>query len=125
MWRFIRQLPLKKEAIMPTQFGSIGPIGSYQINIPQANVPTTSHHSGPPTVRKGSQGLQVAYCQNLLNARMPFPAVLWVDGIFGQKTDQRVRQFQTTRRLTVDGIVGPQTLAALEMGPPPIRKRPV
>ncbi|MEW8348030.1 MAG: peptidoglycan-binding domain-containing protein [Candidatus Thiodiazotropha taylori] len=44
--------------------------------------------------------------------------------MFGPKTDSRVKQYQASRRLVVDGIVGPMTLASLEAGPPPIRKRP-
>lgn len=80
---------------------------------------------GTPTVRQGSQGLQVAYVQNLLNARCVGQKPLWVDGIFGPNTNQRVRHFQASKRLVVDGIVGPMTLAALEAGPPPIKRRPV
>lgn len=78
----------------------------------------------PPTIKRGSRGPYVAYCQNLLNARLPAQSPLWVDGIFGPKTEARVRQYQTVKRLLVDGIVGPQTWAALETGPPPIKKRP-
>ncbi len=87
---------------------------------------TTTPNSpfGPPTISMGSQGLYVAYCQNLLNVRISQSPVLWVDGIFGTLTNQRVRQFQTMRMLEVDGIVGPQTWAALEAGPPPIKRRP-
>lgn len=36
-----------------------------------------------------------------------------IDGIFGYKTYKAVRLFQYKNGLTVDGIVGPQTLAAL------------
>lgn len=36
-----------------------------------------------------------------------------VDGIFGYQTYQAVRWFQAKNGLTVDGIVGPETLAAL------------
>jgi peptidoglycan hydrolase-like protein with peptidoglycan-binding domain len=73
--------------------------------------------------QRGTSGLAVAHVQNLLNARMP-PPPLWVDGIFGPKTNSRVKQYQASRRLVVDGVVGPMTLASLEAGPPTIRKRP-
>ena len=71
----------------------------------------------------GTYGLAVVYVQNLLNTRMP-SLPLWVDGIFGPKTDSRVRQYQASRRLAVDGIVGPMTLTSLEAGPPSVQKRP-
>lgn len=77
-----------------------------------------------PTIKRGSTGLHVAYCQNLLNHRPPIHQLLWVDGIFGPKTDARVRQYQSTKQLGADGIVGPLTWAALEAGPPPIKRRP-
>ena len=79
---------------------------------------------GLPTIRKGSQGLNVAYCQNLLNSRLSSTTPLWVDGIFGTSTDARVRKFQGMKRLVADGVVGPLTWATLEAGPPVIRKRP-
>lgn len=78
---------------------------------------------GLPTIKLHSTGLSVAYCQNLLNARIP-GMVLWVDGIFGLKTHAAVRRFQMMRQLGVDGVVGPMTWGALEAGPPPIKKRP-
>ena len=37
-----------------------------------------------------------------------------IDGIFGPKTEQAVRQFQMNNGLLVDGVVGEQTFAALE-----------
>ena len=80
--------------------------------------------AGLPTIRMGSQGPFVSYCQNLLNARLIVQPPLWVDGIFGPKTDAKVRQFQIMKMLDVDGVVGPITWAALEAGPPPIKKRP-
>ncbi len=77
----------------------------------------------PPTIRFGSSGLYVAYCQNLLNTRLSGNSC-WVDGIFGSETDHKVRQFQNSKGLAAEGVVGPETWAALETGPPPIRCRP-
>ncbi len=36
-----------------------------------------------------------------------------IDGIYGPKTREAVMLFQASRNLIVDGIIGPQTLAAL------------
>ncbi|PVV06203.1 MAG: hypothetical protein B6D77_16405 [gamma proteobacterium symbiont of Ctena orbiculata] len=82
----------------------------------------SQHYGRKKYPQSGTSGLAVAYVQNLLNARMP-PTPLWVDGIFGPKTDSRLKQYQVRRRLVVDGIVGPMTLASLEAGPPSIQKR--
>ena len=35
------------------------------------------------------------------------------DGIFGEKTEQNIRNFQKTRGLPADGIVGEKTWSAL------------
>ena len=59
-------------------------------------------------------GNGVDMVQVALNHQSPtqLPA-LKVDGIFGQKTDAKVREFQKNRRLSVDGIVGPDTKRTL------------
>lgn len=36
-----------------------------------------------------------------------------IDGIFGPLTNEAVRRFQADQRIAVDGIVGPETIAAL------------
>ena len=41
-----------------------------------------------------------------------------MDGIFGPKTEAAVKSFQRGKGLTVDGIVGPRTWAALPDGGP-------
>lgn len=71
--------------------------------------------TGKRTLRRGMSGLDVARCQNLLNSWMVAPErVLWVDGMFGQKTHTAVCNFQRRVRIQVDGVVGPQTWAMLE-----------
>ncbi|WP_327596742.1 peptidoglycan-binding domain-containing protein [Streptomyces chartreusis] len=63
------------------------------------------------TISRGSSGAAVTHAQCLLN--------YWgydvgsVDGIFGSRTENQVRNFQRDRRLSVDGIVGANTWAEL------------
>lgn len=67
------------------------------------------------TIKKGSRGDAVATLQRMLN--------LLPDGIFGAITDEAVRDFQKSNNLSVDGIVGPKTWAALGIEPIPITRR--
>ncbi|MEH1837561.1 MAG: peptidoglycan-binding protein [Nostoc sp.] len=54
----------------------------------------------------GSRGLLVRDVQTALGN-------LRVDGIYGQETVNRVRSFQASKGLLVDGVVGPETRLAL------------
>ena len=54
----------------------------------------------------GSKGLLVRDVQTALGN-------LTVDGIYGQETVSRVRSFQASKGLLVDGVVGPETRSAL------------
>ncbi|BAB05014.1 peptidoglycan-binding protein [Halalkalibacterium halodurans] len=58
-------------------------------------------------LRVGSRGEEVKIVQNQLN-RLGFN-VGTADGIFGSGTEQGVKDFQTSRNLQVDGIVGQET----------------
>ena len=58
----------------------------------------------------GSSGDEVKTLQELLNSS---GYNLAVDGQFGQKTQQAVKDYQTKNNLTVDGIVGDKTWGAL------------
>lgn len=77
----------------------------------------------PKTVSFGSQGADVKTLQNKLNQIPPsqLPPLV-ADGIFGQKTLARVKEFQTKNNLVADGIVGPKTweklLAQKQVIPP-------
>lgn len=61
------------------------------------------------TVKLGSKGEDVKTLQAALNKANS----ITVDGHFGAKTEQAVKDFQKAKGLTADGIVGPKTWAAL------------
>ena len=61
--------------------------------------------------RLGSRGELVKQIQKALCGAGHHVGV--IDGIFGVMTEEAVRNFQEERGLTVDGIVGPATLAKL------------
>jgi peptidoglycan hydrolase-like protein with peptidoglycan-binding domain len=63
-----------------------------------------------PVVKLGSHEHPTRTLQDLLNAH---GSTLAIDGAFGPKTDAAVRHFQQSKGLTVDGVVGAQTWAAV------------
>ncbi|MCU0567018.1 MAG: peptidoglycan-binding protein [Oculatellaceae cyanobacterium Prado106] len=76
------------------------------------------------TLARGATGAAVTELQNLLRQRINFD--LKVDGIFGQQTEDLVKAYQFLVFLSQDGIVGPQTWAALDANKPvnkPILRR--
>jgi peptidoglycan hydrolase-like protein with peptidoglycan-binding domain len=73
--------------------------------------PKTWARLDPPTIKKNSSGDAVRLAQQILTDYGYDPGP--VDGAFGTKTEQAVKQFQTDFLLTVDGIVGPKTWAML------------
>ena len=71
-----------------------------------------------PVIRKGSKGDAVKLAQTRLKARGYDPGA--VDGLFGTRTHNAVKRYQSDRGLTVDGVVGPRTWARLD--PPTVKK---
>ncbi|MFE5241643.1 MULTISPECIES: peptidoglycan-binding protein [unclassified Streptomyces] len=67
-----------------------------------------------PALAKGSSGEAVKRLQRALTAALG--KTLAVDGAFGTATDTAVRDYQTSRGLTADGGVGPNTWGALQSG---------
>lgn len=64
------------------------------------------------TIRVGSRGELVKEVQSALNKLIA--AGLSVDGIFGPRTEAAVKTYQRGEGLVADGIVGPKTWAAIE-----------
>jgi peptidoglycan hydrolase-like protein with peptidoglycan-binding domain len=65
-------------------------------------------------LKQGMYGNGIDIVQHALNNESPSALPrLAVDGIFGPKTDARVREFQRNRRLNPDGVVGRNTRNAL------------
>lgn len=69
-----------------------------------------------PVLQQGSSGPEVADLQNKLRARGFDPGVS--DGSFGPGTAAAVEAFQRSAGLGADGVVGPQTAAALGLVAP-------
>jgi peptidoglycan hydrolase-like protein with peptidoglycan-binding domain len=71
---------------------------------------------GQPTISPGATGEAVRRLQRALR-RTPNLGLV-VDGVFGQATENAVKEFQQGAGLVDDGIVGPQTWAKLPNGAP-------
>jgi len=64
-----------------------------------------------PVLKKGSNEPAVRDLQEAMKALGHDPGP--VDGVFGEATEAAVKAFQQEKGITVDGIVGPETYAAL------------
>ncbi|MFI8166219.1 glycoside hydrolase domain-containing protein [Streptomyces sp. NPDC085931] len=67
-----------------------------------------------PTLRDGATGEAVTRLQRALTAALG--RTVTIDGVFGPDTAQAVRDYQSARGLTADGIVGTATWSALQSG---------
>lgn len=65
------------------------------------------------TLKKGMKGEQVKTAQRLLKALGYSVGLSGIDGDFGAKTENAVKKFQSSERLTTDGIIGKKTWEAL------------
>lgn len=76
---------------------------------------TLAQSAAADLYKKGSSGETVTQIQTRLKEWGYYSGA--VDGIYGSKTEQAVKYFQSTNGLSVDGQVGNQTLAALGITP--------
>lgn len=70
-----------------------------------------------PTLRRGSKGAYVKELQTLLVGRGYDVGTYGIDGDYGRATEAAVKEFQKDAGLSVDGVCGPKTWAALEESP--------
>lgn len=84
----------------------------YDVTAAAPGTETSCVYNWTRWLRYGAQGEDVLVLQMKLNAT---GEELGLDGIFGDATDAAVRRFQATHGLEVDGIVGPQTQAVLNI----------
>lgn len=73
------------------------------------------YHGGIGTriLSNGCTGDDVGNVQAIFNSRYPAYSKIVCDGIFGKATESVVREFQKRSGLTVDGVIGKRTFAAL------------
>ncbi|MEG3627509.1 peptidoglycan-binding domain-containing protein [Streptomyces poriticola] len=93
-----------------------GAVSVQTATAPPAAAASCGYHSGNQTARLGHTGNHVREVQCALN-KIWGGAPLAVDGIFGPKTEARVKSFQQWERITVDGIVGPMTWRSIRAYP--------
>jgi resuscitation-promoting factor RpfB len=84
--------------------GATAPSGGKQKATAQAS-PTPD----AVVVKRGDRGAAVRKVQSALGVA--------ADGVFGAQTERAVKRFQKRKRLTVDGVVGPDTRDALGLDP--------
>lgn len=95
--------------------GKIGPLTRASLNGSPIAAPMEPKPPVPePVLRKGNLGGRVAFYQGRLNVH---GFGLKVDGDFGNATESAVNKFQFKNSLKVDGVIGPQTMAALNRKP--------
>lgn len=91
--------------------GSVDDKTLAELRKPPARAPSPPPATGGSgMLKEGSKGPAVQALQRALNTK---GANLTVDGHFGQKTKTAVINFQRSRGLSQDGIVGPKTKSAL------------
>ena len=81
---------------------------------PQSQQCHSEHSEESLLLRRGDKGEAVRGIQRLLQGKGYDLGPCGVDGDFGSATEKAVRQFQADHGLAADGIVGPETRAALE-----------
>ena len=90
-------------ALVALSAGPAAGLADAGANVSPAEAPTTTEHV--VELSEGDEGRQVKLLQEALG--------IGADGVFGPATEEAVQHFQAHHGLTIDGVVGSQTWAAL------------
>ena len=107
----LRGLTLAVAAVLPL----CGPAVVQAAESAATAVAVCGHTSAQPTLQRGSTGDSAleAQCELNLATKPSRYTPIAADGSFGSGTETRVKEFQRCAGLDVDGVLGPQTWAAL------------
>ena len=83
----------------------------FAVNIAVIAVAQTIPDAQADSYKKGSSGDVVKKIQQRLSDWGYYSGE--IDGVYGSKTEEAVKKFQKVNGLTVDGVAGPATLAAI------------
>jgi hypothetical protein len=81
--------------------------------VPNINIPIEDDDMKLEVLRVGSKGNQVQWLQEILELEYGYENEGGFDGKFGNLTDAQVRLYQESVNITVDGLVGKQTMTKL------------
>ncbi|WP_100013142.1 C40 family peptidase [Lentibacillus sediminis] len=104
--------PIFGGSVFASAGASEGDITISESNLSDAQEQTETSPSETELIRFGDVSTEVANVQEELQEQGYYTYT--VDSIFGPITEQAVREFQADHDLLVDGIVGPNTLEALQ-----------
>jgi Glycosyl hydrolases family 25/Putative peptidoglycan binding domain len=120
VWQWTDKHPFHGQAVDFNAFK--GTLAQLQA-LATAGTPPGGGPAGDITVKMGDAGPPVPKAQARLNVHAAASPALVVDGQFGKATDTAARRFQSARKLTVDGEIGPNTWRELNKAPaaPPVQ----
>lgn len=117
----LRQMPMKQSPnldLVGTDWPAFVDQQPFCIGLPAGAIPGVAADEPLPvvrqTLRRGASGESVRELQERLALHGFDP-----EGTFGSATEAAVKQFQASRRLGADGVVGAKTWAALDAEPAP------
>ena len=105
--------------------GIVGPKTMAKLNeviAPKAPSKESEKKQKSNLIKEGDKGSKVVEVQKKLIAHGENLNPYGADGDFGPKTEKAVKSFQSKKGLSVDGVVGPKTMAELNKSPKKVVK---